>query len=154
MVHYEGEVVCHQGSTWQAARDTGREPPDADDWTLIAIAGRNGQDGRSFTVRGTWAAHEAYRALDVVALNGASFIARRDDPGNCPGDGWQLVAMQGRQGKPGERGPAGPKGDRGAAGEPVVALTIDAEGLLTLVNGDGSVVRCDLYPVLSRIRAA
>jgi hypothetical protein len=30
-------------------------------------------------------------------------------------------------------------------------MEIDGEGMLTATNGDGSVVKCDLYPVLSKI---
>jgi hypothetical protein len=152
-VHYEGDVVARGGSTYQALRDTGREPPHAD-WRCIAQGGKDGADGRSFTVRGTHAEGETYRHLDVVALNGASFVAKRDNPGACPGDGWQLLAGQGKTGKPGERGDKGDRGAPGVKGEPgppVVAMTIDGEGLLTLVNADGSVVECDLYPVLAKI---
>ena len=154
-IHYEGVVVSHAGATWQASKDTGRAPPH-DDWICLARAGADGIDGRSFTIRGTYDATASYAALDVVALNGASFAARRDDPGACPGDGWQLIAAQGKAGKPGERGIAGPKGDKGERGLPgasVVALEIDGNGMLTLRNADGSVVRCDLYPVLVKAGA-
>lgn len=151
-VHYEGAVVAHAGATWQAVRDTGRPPPH-DDWTCLAQAGADGADGRSFTIRGTYDAETEYRALDVVALNGASFAARRDDPGACPGDGWQLIAAQGKAGKPGERGAIGPKGERGPPGASVVALEVDGNGMLSLRNADGSVVRCDLYPVLVKAGA-
>jgi hypothetical protein len=147
-VHYAGDVVGHAGATWQAARDTGREPPH-DDWTLIAAAGRDGIDGRSFVVRGTWDETAAYRALDVVMLGGASFAARVDNPGTCPGEGWQLFAAQGKRGNPGERGAPGAKGDRGAPGPAPTALSVDRDGMLTLVNADGSTVTCDLYPLLS-----
>lgn len=53
--------------------------------------------------------------LDIVALNGAAFIARRNNPDTCPGPDWQAIAMQG---KPGQRGL---KGDRGERGPPSVA---------------------------------
>lgn len=149
-VHYEGEVVTLAGSTYQATRDTGRAPP-SDDWIVIAAAGSNGADGRSFKVRGTWAEDADYDAFDVVMLNGASFVAKRDAPGVCPGDGWQLLAMQGKRGNQGDRGAAGPKGDRGEPGSALIALDVDANGLLSAVNGDGSIVTCDLYPLLSRI---
>lgn len=153
-VWYEGDVVSAGGSTWQALRDTGKAPGHAD-WVCLAARGADGADGtdgRGFSVRGTWAEAESYAALDIVMLNGASFVARHDDPGPCPGDGWQLWAAQGKTGKPGERGPKGDKGDRGDAGLPVVAMSVDGEGLLTLTNGDGSQVTCDLYPVLAKIR--
>jgi hypothetical protein len=44
----------------------------------------DGRDGRSLNVRGTWDPGASYFTLDVVACNGASFIARRDNPGVCP----------------------------------------------------------------------
>lgn len=147
-VHYEGDVVTHAGGLWQASRDTGREPPHAD-WMCLARAGRDGSDGRSLRVRGTWAGAETYDELDVVALNGASFIARHDNPGPCPGEGWQMVAGQGKQGKPGLPGPPGKAGPVTTAS--VVAAQISDQGMLTLVNADGTTVDCDLYPVLSRL---
>ena len=91
------------------------EPPHHD-WICIARAGEDGKDGRdggSPNVRGIFKAGESYRAFDIVALNGGSFIARRDDPGDCPGAGWQLTSTPGRwgqQGPHGERGPVGPAG--------------------------------------------
>jgi hypothetical protein len=111
-VHYAGDVVVHQGGTWQARKDTGQAPPHAD-WIGLAF---RGLDGHTPHVRGTWREDGAYGALDVVALNGGSFIAKRDDPGPCPGDGWQLVASQGKQGKPGEAGAVGAQGDKGERG--------------------------------------
>lgn len=149
-VHYEGDVVTLDGSTFQAVRDTGKSPPH-EDWALLARAGRDGVDGRSFVVRGTFDETAEYSALDVVALNGACFAARRDAPGSCPGDGWQMLASQGKRGGQGERGMPGAKGDRGEAGSPVVALSVDEQGLLILTNGDGSTVTCDLYPLLSNM---
>lgn len=149
-VHYEGAAVTHAGGVWQAQRDTGREPPH-EDWMCIVAAGRDGADGRSMTVRGTWSDGEAYRLLDVVAFNGASFIARRDDPGPCPGDGWQMVAAQGKRGNQGEPGRAGMRGEAGPPAASVAALDVDDEGLLTLTNGDGTRVHLDLYPLLSKI---
>jgi hypothetical protein len=78
-------------------------------------AGRDGIDGRSVRVRGTYDPAETYAALDIVALNGGSFIARRDNPGPCPGTGWQLIASQGKR---------GPKGERGLQGIPGAAVFI------------------------------
>jgi hypothetical protein len=114
-VHYRGDIVTYRGSTYQARSDTAREPPH-EDWICIARAGEDGRDGRdarSPSVRGTFKVGESYRAFDIVALNGGTFIARRDDPGDCPGAGWQLMSMpgkRGQQGQRGERGPAGPPG--------------------------------------------
>jgi hypothetical protein len=116
-VHYQAEVVVKDGSLWQARRDTG-QPPGHPDWICLAA---RGADAKTPVVRGTYAAESTYRALDVVALNGGSFIARRDDPGQCPGEGWQLLTRQGKQGVVGEKGPPGergPKGEPGAPGAP------------------------------------
>lgn len=145
-VHYEGSVVAHGGATWQARQDTGREPPH-DDWACLAAAGVAGEDGRSFVIRGTWTVTGTYRAMDVVTLGGSSFVARTDAPGPCPGDGWQLIASQGRRGQPGE---VGVRGERGHPGSSVISLAVNDQGLLTLTNGDGTSVSCDLYPVLTR----
>jgi len=144
---------------FQAVRDTGKEPA-GDDWRCIVRRGadgengkdgRDGDDGKTPNVRGTWLEINEYRHLDIVTLDGGAFIAKRYLPGACPGEGWQLIAKQGKQGKPGARG-VGLKGDRGAPGEPAVALSIDDDGLLTLTNGDGSTVECDLWPILSKLK--
>jgi len=124
-VHYAGEVVSHLGSSWQAVKDTGTAPPSKD-WIALAV---RGLDARTPQVRGTWRDDGAYDALDIVALNGGSFIAKRADPGPCPGDGWQLIASQGRtgqQGAVGMTGPAGPVGERGAKGDPAPVVVIRA----------------------------
>jgi len=73
-----------------------------------ALAGLRAQ--RNLEIAGTYDPTVKYRALDVVALNGASFAARVDDPGPCPGDGWQLVAAQGKKGQPGRDGVDGKNG--------------------------------------------
>ena len=83
-VHYAGYVVVHQGATYQALRDTARAPPHADDWICIAKAGR---DAITPIICGTYKSGEDYKYLDLVALNGDSFIARKDGPGDCPGTG-------------------------------------------------------------------
>ncbi len=145
-VFYEGAVVTRDGGVYQAKRDTGKEPGH-DDWLCIVERGKDGSDGRSFTVCGTYMPEAEYHALDVVALNGASFAAKRDNPGECPGDGWQMIAMQGRQGKPGQS----IKGERGPPGPGLHQMSIDDNGLLVARNADGSEVECDLYPVLSRL---
>ena len=105
-VHYRGDIVTYRGSTYQARCDTAREPPH-EDWICVARAGvdgKDGRDGRSLEVRGLFSDKETYKALDIVALNGGSFIAKKDNPGPCPGAGWQLIASQGKRGDKGERG--------------------------------------------------
>lgn len=149
-VHYAGAVVAHAGGTWQAIRDTGREPPHAD-WVCLASPGLNGADGRSLNFRGAWSAGEVYRAFDVAMLNGSSFVAQRDDPGECPGDGWRLFASGGVKGRPGDRGPTGPPGERGPPGPAVTRMNVGEEGQIVLLNADGTTVEGDLYPLLSKI---
>jgi hypothetical protein len=73
-----------------------------------ALTGLRAQ--RSLEVVGTYSPTVRYRALDVVATGGASFVARVDDPGPCPGDGWQLIAAQGKKGNPGRDGVDGKNG--------------------------------------------
>jgi len=136
-VHYEGDVVAYDGGTFQARRDTG-QPPSHADWICLATAGR---DGNSITVRGTFNETAEYRRLDVVALNGGSFVALKDKPGPCPGSGWQLVASQGKRGvagERGERGPPGPRGDAGASSATICDWKIDRARYLAMpVMSDG-----------------
>jgi hypothetical protein len=109
-VHYEGDVVSARGGTWQARQDTAEEPGSGAHWVALA------QPGISPRIRGRFDDGATYRELDIVALNGGSFIARRDEPGACPGDGWQLLASQGKSGGKGERGPIGERGQKGETG--------------------------------------
>jgi Collagen triple helix repeat (20 copies) len=128
-VHYQGDVVAHEGATYQALRDTGRSPPHGADWICLALAGTN---GRSPRVCGTFDPNTLYGELDIVALNGGSFIARHDDPGPCPGAGWQLLTRPGKRGDKGLRGDKGTSGEKGERGEPgkaapgIVAWQLDA----------------------------
>jgi chitodextrinase len=102
-VYYEGDVVAFAGGTYQARRDTAKAPW-TEDWALLAAAGA---PGKSPVVRGTFDPSTEYGQLDVVALDGSSFIALRDQPGPCPGANWQLVASCGCSGLMGERGEHG-----------------------------------------------
>jgi hypothetical protein len=117
-VHYAGDVVVHDGSTYQAVRDTGRSPPHGKDWICLARAGRDGVDAITPSVRGTFNPNARYKRLDIVAFNKGSFIARHDDPGPCPGDGWQLITSHGVRGQRGLTGLRGEKGEKGENGEP------------------------------------
>jgi hypothetical protein len=145
-VSYDGDLVTHAGATWCAMRDTAEEPPH-DDWVCVA---ERGVDGRSPAFRGTWKGARAYEALDVVAMDGSSFVALRDAPGVCPGEGWQLIASRGKSGPPGAPGPIGERGYPGPPGPAPVTLECDGE-LLRLRLSDGSTIDCDLYPVLARV---
>jgi hypothetical protein len=128
-VHYQSDVVTHAGALWQARSDTAHAPPHSD-WICIARAGRNGSDRRSPNVCGAYDMRERYERLDIVALDGAAFIARRGNPGICTGDDWQLMSRQGRPGRHGEAGVRGPRGEKGEKGEPgatVVSWQLDRE---------------------------
>jgi hypothetical protein len=99
--------------------------PGGSEWICLAVAGR---DGKSIVIRGTFNEAAEYHRLDVVALNGGSFIARKDDPGECPGPGWQLLASRGKtgdKGQPGPRGEQGPKGEQGPSGPIIAAWEVD-----------------------------
>jgi hypothetical protein len=93
----------------------------------LAAKVQDGRDGRGFNVRGTWNANERYFALDTVALNGSSFAARRDNPGECPGDGWQMIACQGKRGPIGPKGDTGDRGPAGIDAQTIVAWGVDDE---------------------------
>jgi hypothetical protein len=112
-VSYEDQVFAYEGACYQALRDTAQEPGGSD-WVQIARAGR---DGIIPQLRGTYDPKESYKRFDIVALNGSSFICKRDDPGECPGIGWQLHASAGRSGGRGERGEQGPRGMQGPKGD-------------------------------------
>jgi hypothetical protein len=149
-VHYEGQVVCHLGGTWQALKDTGKEPP-SDDWICLASRGQDGLDAREIVIRGTWSESDEYEALNVVALNGASFIAKHDDPGVCPGSGWQLMSSQGKRGASGERGERGEQGLKGERGASIKSMQVDDTGLVTVDLTDGTSVFCDFAPLAEKI---
>lgn len=151
-VHYEGDLVSHDGSIWQAQRDTGKAPPH-EDWAEVVAKGRDGQDGRSFSFAGVYDPARDYGALEVVSLDGNAFVALSDDPGPCPGDRWKVMAMRGKPGRPGDKGDS-IKGDPGPQGDPgpaPVALTVSDDGLLTLTMEDGQELTADLYPLLSAV---
>jgi len=124
-VYYAGDVVAYDGG-W---------PVSHAHWICLAAAGR---DGKTIAVRGTFHETAEYRCLEVVALNGGCFIARKDAPGPCPGAGWQLLASQGKRGLAGEKGERGPKGDTGASGATIREWKIDrARYIATPLMSDG-----------------
>ncbi|MGD9924216.1 MAG: hypothetical protein AB7V13_22665 [Pseudorhodoplanes sp.] len=97
--------------------------------------------GAGISIEGTFDATRQYARLAVVALGGASFIAKYNNPGPCPGDGWQLFCSQGKAGKPGPRGG-------------VRSMQVDGEGMFSVVNADGSIVKCDFYSVLAKVQGS
>jgi hypothetical protein len=85
----------------------------------------DGRDGRSLNVRGTYNPGASYFTLDVVVCDGASFICCRDNPGPLPGDGWQLIARQGKRGPPGAQGERGEKGRDGLSAPVITNWKLD-----------------------------
>src|SRR5947209_8106949 len=79
-------------------------------------------------IKGTYDSRERYKFLDVVAKDGAGWLATRDNPG-APGDGdgWQLIAMKGSRGRDGERGPIGHPGAAGRDAPRMTGWQVDAE---------------------------
>lgn len=136
-MHYESDVVAHKGGLYQAQRDTAREPGQHVDWLCLALPGADGKDGidgRSFNISGTYDPNAEYSALDVVTLNSTWFVAKHDKPGPCPGDGWKA-------GPCGRRGDKGERGERGPAGPSVLCGEIDRRDyILKLLLSDGSEV--------------
>ena len=148
-VHYAGDVVAADGSTYQALRDTGGAPP-GEDWQPLAL---RGEDAKTWLHRGTWNANEIYKPHDVVALNGSSFLAVKAEPGQCPGDGWQLLASAGKRGKDGEAGKSikGEKGERGSPGPKIIGGIVTDDLTLVLTNDDGDHINIDIVPLAEAI---
>jgi len=137
MIYYEGEVVSYDGGCWQTTKDTAQAPPSPE-WTCLAAA------GAGFTLRGTYTRDEKYKYLDVVIINGSSFVALEDNPGPCPDSGdWHLLASRGSRGQRGEsgaRGIPGLRGERGAAAPAIQSWMIDrVRYTVTPMMSDGSI---------------
>jgi hypothetical protein len=131
-VHYDGDVVTHAGGLYQAIADTAKTPPHPD-WVCLAAPGQDGQNGKDGAdgltpiVRGTFAMDQTYKRLDIVARDRGAFIAKVDNPGNCPGEGWQLITAHGVQGDRGKPGDRGEKGEQGPPGVGIVSWKIDGK---------------------------
>jgi hypothetical protein len=61
-------------------------------------------------LRGAYRSDQDYDRLDIVTVDGSSYIARQESPGPCPGTGWRILASAGPTGP---QGVTGTKGDRG-----------------------------------------
>jgi hypothetical protein len=77
----------------EVAREAAREAAQ-----LAVDAIPRPKDAKKITPRGLYKPDETYLELDIVALNGGSFIAKCDDPGPCPGEGWMLLTQRGKRG--------------------------------------------------------
>ena len=138
---------------FQALRDNTGQPPHHCDWICLARAGR---EARNLTVRGVYRSGERYQVLDIVSKNGGSFTARRDDPGECPGDGWANVTMPGKCGAEAPAGPKADKGDQGTKGDAaptILERVIDCDNhRAILLMSDGSPAPAlELRPLFERL---
>ena len=73
------------------------------------------------TYRGSYETNRSYTELDIVELNGSSYIARKSVTGVTPGTddtSWGLIANKGTKG---DKGDQGPKGDGDNDGHVIVA---------------------------------
>jgi hypothetical protein len=68
-------------------------------------------------LRGAYRSDQDYDRVDVVTLDGSSYIARHGSPGSCPGESWRILASAGDTGPQGIAGPKGERGPRGLTGE-------------------------------------
>jgi hypothetical protein len=98
-IYDAGAWVVRDGAIFQAQEQTGKEWHQAD-WLCVV---EKPADGRSFEICETYDPNIAYRALSVVTLNNSWFIAKRDNPGPCPGEDWKSgpVGKRGKDGVPG-----------------------------------------------------
>jgi hypothetical protein len=121
------------------------EPGQSGDRGEPGEPGPIGNAGATPQWRGTYCDGTNYKALDIVARNGGSFVALKDDPGQCPGDDWQAVSLPGKRGDKGERGDKGApgeRGERGPAGPPgpqgvgIIDVVID-NGVLVIMLSNG-----------------
>jgi integrin beta 3 len=135
-ITYRHAIVTHGGQTWQALMDTATEPAEGGNWILLAA---RGAEGAGINPQGRYEETATYLKGDAVAADGSLWLAKYDEPGPLPGDGWMLAVKAGGKGRPGDRGLQGPPG----------AGVIEArfEGMtLVLGTDDGRAVRVDMRP--------
>jgi hypothetical protein len=78
---------------------------------------------------------QSYSQNDVVAHDGGSWAATKDNPGELPGDGWMQLNQRG---KPGRQGDKGERGERGPAGLGIADMFIE-RGHLVVEFTDGQI---------------
>ncbi len=116
------------------------------------VDGQAGADAYPGEARGLYDAAAEYRARDVVAHNSSAWMAKRDEPGELPGDGWMLLAGRGKRGEAGERGERGVEGKAGKDGAQPVALKLDEEKMqFVMVLDSGEVLEADFAPVMRAV---
>jgi hypothetical protein len=100
-----------------------------------ASPGRDGRDEARRHCAALFDVRENYKQLDIMESDGAALIARRDNPGTPGiGDGWQMIARQGKPGRRGDKGEPGPRGAKGDKGDPgaTIACTLIASAIASL----------------------
>ena len=112
--------------------------------------GEPGRDAYAGQARGLFDSNATYRAMDVVTFNASEWRAKRDDPGELPGEGWMLSASRGKRGDRGDRGLNGANGKDGAN---PIALSFDGDEMkFIMVLDNGEQLEADFYPVAKAIR--
>ena len=107
------------------------------------LNGKDGADAYHGEARGLFDAAAVYRALDVVSFNGSEWRAKRDAPGDLPGDGWMLSACRGKKGEPG----------KGISGANLVAAYVERDtATLVMTRDDGVEIKADLSALLRSAR--
>jgi hypothetical protein len=145
---HERMLTLLEGALAVIADDLRQETVDA---IRLAFLERGG--GLTPRVRGTYRPDEKYERLDIVVCNGAAFIARTSDPGECPTSGdWQLMSRAGKtgqRGERGERGPPGPPGPQGEVGGSITGWKVDREKfrITPLLKGGHYGPPVDLLPL-------
>ena len=85
-------------------------------------------------VCGAYDPEREYRKFDLVNFNGSEWRAKRDAPGELPGEGWAIASKVGERGK---RGDIGPRGEKGAPAATIASWTI-REYVAVPMMSDGS----------------
>jgi hypothetical protein len=120
--------------------------------------GRDGADGKDAyqgEARGLFDPEAQYRAMDTVGFNGSEWRAKRDDPGELPGDGWMLSAGRGKRGDRGDRGERGADGAPGRTAPEIIALYADPKTMsIVATKDDGTELTADLFDLAQVIRSA
>jgi hypothetical protein len=149
-----GSVVGFGGSSYVAlAANVGREPDLSPTfWAVLAQAGTPGAPGATgpqgpagapgtvgLTYRGAWVAAVAYLANDVVAFNGASYLATTTSLGSQPDVSpaqWAVLAVNGAVGATGPSGASATVSvgtvTTGAAGSQVSVTNVGSAGAAVL----------------------
>jgi hypothetical protein len=115
-------------------------------------------------LRGAYRSDQDYDRMDVVMLDGSSYVARCESPGPCPCEDWRILAsvgstgaqgIRGARGERGERGSPGPAGAMGPQGKPgasIVGWRVDAAhyAALPILSDGREGAALDLRPLFEQ----